>query len=335
MKVYARLRLGLLLLAGVILVGITGFHYLEAWPWLDSLYMTLITLTTVGYGEVHPLSPTGRVFTSFLLVIGVSVEVFTLGVLTQAMLEFELGAFLGRRRMERELGKISDHYIVCGAGRVGRSVARELRARPAPVVIIEKEPAHAQWAIDEGIPVIIGAGTTEEVLRRARIEYARGLVAAVTSDADNLYIVLTARGLCPELKIIARVSEEEAIPKLLRAGATHVFSPYQYVGHRIAQCFLRPNVLRFIDAAITGSGGEREDVQIEEVQITGKSHLVGKTLAQSDLRKIAGVMVVGLKHVDGAMSFNPSPESVIQSGDFVIAIGRAESLKKLESLAAG
>ncbi len=325
-----RLRLATVLIVVVLLTGVGGFHYIEGWPWFDGLYMTLITMTTVGYGEIHPLSFPGRVFNTFLILAAVLAGGFLVANLTQAMLEFEFGHFFGQRRMERELASLKDHFIICGAGRVGRTVAHELHTRQVPFVIIEIDAPKAQWAVDEGLPVIIGSGHSEEQLTRARIQEAQGLIAAAASDADNLYIVLTARGMNPGLKIIARASEEEATPKLLRAGASQVLSPYHFIGHRIVQLLLRPNVLDFIDTAF---GSERLDIQIEEVRVPEGSRLVGKTLAGADIRQSTGVLVLALKRQDGALTFNPAPEAVIASGDCLIAIGSAGDLERLESLA--
>jgi voltage-gated potassium channel len=329
MNIGRRLRISGFMLGSVLLLGTAGFRLIEKWSWFDGFYMTLITMTTIGYGEVHPLSHSGRIFNSFLIVASVIASGFTIAMISQALLEFEFGTALGRRRMERELAKLSGHYIICGAGRVGRTVTRQLRARGQTCVIIEKDPTRAAWAEKENIPVIIGNASSEENLHKARIERALGLVTAVASDADTLYIVLTARGFRSDLKIIARASEEDAIPKMMRAGASQVVSPYSFVGHRIAQLLLRPNALDFIDTAI---GTERLDVEIGEVQITGRSALVGKSLADSAIRQQAGVIVVAVKGTEGGMKFNPSPETVIHAGDCLIVIGADEQLKKLEIL---
>jgi voltage-gated potassium channel len=329
-SIRARLGLAFLLIASILLVGAAGFHYLEGWGWFDGLYMTVITMTTIGYGEIHPLSLPGRVFNIFLILTAVLAGSFLLATFTQAMLEFELTQFLGRRRMERELSKLRGHYIVCGAGRVGRTVAREFCAQDTPCVIVEIDAERARWAIEEKIPVVIGSGSAEDALRQARIEHAKGLVAAVTSDAENLYIVLTARGMRPDMKIIARASEEEATPKLLRAGASQVVSPYHFVGRRIAQLFMRPHVLDFIDTAF---GTDRLDMQIEEVRVAENSALAGKSLASADIRQKTGAMVLALKQANAAMTFNPSPDSLIHPGDYLIAIGSADDLGKLEALA--
>ncbi len=330
MTLKTRLLLTLLLIVAVCAIGAIGFHIIEGWPWFDGLYMTIITMTTVGYGETHALSHEGRIFNIFLILSAVTAGGLLLATATQALLEFELGSYMGRRRLEKEIEKLQDHYIICGAGRVGRTVAREFRAHQIPCLIIEVDAQCAEWAVKEGIPVLIGSGTTEDCLIQARIAHAKGLVAAVTTDADNLYIVLTASGLRPGMPIIARASEEEAIPKLKRAGATQVLSPYQFIGHRIVQLVLRPHVLDFIDSAF---GSQRMDIQIEEILIPDNSTLAGKTLEGAQLRKRTGVMVVALKKIDGTMTFSPAPEEVLCAGDHLIAIGSAGDLEKLEVLA--
>ncbi len=326
----SRLRIALIVLAVVFLAGAAGFHYIEGWTWFDGFYMTLTTMTTVGYGEIYPLSHVGRVFNSFLILASVLAGGYTIATATQGLLEFEFGKVFGRRRMEKELAKLSDHYIICGAGRVGRTVAHELRTRGESCVMIEKDPARAQWAEFEKIPVVIGNASHEDNLMKARIDRARGFVAAVSSDAENLYIVLTARGLRPDLKIIARASEEEATSKLLRAGATQVLSPYFFVGHRIVQLFLRPNVLDFMDVAF---GTERLDVEIGEVPIPPGSALIGKKLGDPLIRQQAGVIVLAVKNAAGKMVFNPSPDVTLCAGDCLIVIGGGDQLKKVDALA--
>jgi voltage-gated potassium channel len=329
MTIRKRIILALVLLGCVVLGGSAGFRYIEGWSWFDGFYMTLTTMTTIGYGEIHPLSHAGRLFNSFLIVFAVLTGGFTIATFSQALLEFEFGKVFGRRRMEREIAKLSNHYIICGAGRVGRTVARELRARGQSCVFIERDPQRAQWAIDEKIPVIIGSASSEESLKQAHIDRAKGFVAAVATDAENLYIVLTARGFRSDLKIIARASEEEATSKLLRAGASQVLSPYYFVGSRIAQLLLRPNVLDFIDAAF---GTDRLDVEIGEVRIEASSPLVGKSLGDAVFRQQAGVIVLGVKPADCALLFNPAPETLIRAGDTLIVIGADVHLKKLEAL---
>jgi voltage-gated potassium channel len=324
-----RILLAVGLILTVLTVGAVGFHVLEGWPLFDGLYMTLITMTTVGYGEVRPLSQLGRMFNTVLIVTSVMVGGLLIATFTQAMLEFELNYYFGRRRLERNLAKMKDHYIICGAGRVGRTVSKELHSKGVPCVIVERDPQRAEWAAKEGIPVLIGSGATEESLKQARIEFAKGLVSAVTTDADNLYIVLTASGMRPDMQIIARASEEEAISKLKRAGATQVLSPYHFVGQRIVQLVLRPHVIDFLDSAF----GERVDIQIEEVHLDEKSELAGKTIGEANLRKRMNVIIVAVKHEHGEMIFNPAPEEKLTPGDHVIAVGSTADLQKLEVIA--
>lgn len=332
MSIRTRILLAVALFGSVIAAGTIGFHFIEGWPWFDGFYMTLTTASTVGYEEVHPLSHAGRVFNAFLIMAAIFAIGFTIAALTQTLLEFQFGRAFSRRRMDQELARLSDHYIICGAGRVGRTVVKELRARGYKCVVIEINPDRAQWALNAKVPVIVGNASSEENLRKAHIESARGFVSAVSSDAENLYIVLTARGLRSDLKIIARASEEEATSKLLRAGASQVLSPYFFIGNRIAQLLLRPNVLDFIDTAF---GTERIDIEIGEVCVREHSVLVGKTLADSAIRQQAGVIILSMKRADGKMAFNPSPDAVIHANDYLIVIGSDEQLKKLEALAGG
>jgi len=330
MTLRSRAALGLTFLVSLLGVGTAGFRWIEGWSWFDGFYMTLTTMATVGFGEIHPLSTAGRAFTSFLILASVVAGGFTIAASSQALLQFEFGKALGRRRMERELAHLSGHYVICGAGRVGRTAARELRERGQVCVLIEKDEARAQWALDQKIPVVVGNASSEDVLRRARIDTARGFVTAVSSDAENLYIVLTARGVRSDLKIVARASEEEAIPKLLRAGASEVLSPYHFVGRRIAHILLQPNVLDFIDTAF---GTERLDVEIAEVAIDSSSTLVNQTIGCPAIRQQAGAIMLALKPAKEAMRFNPPPDTTIGAGDCLIVITDDAGLKKLEVLA--
>jgi voltage-gated potassium channel len=291
--------------------------------------MVITTLTTIGYQETHPLSHMGRVFNVFVILSGVSLVFLAIGSLTQALLEFELQNFFGRRRMERDIGRLSDHYIICGAGRVGRSVAAELARRPASFVIIENNEPKAQKYAGENWLLLVGDATSEQVLREARIERACGLVAATTTDATNLYIVLTARGLSPHLRIIARASEDKAEKHLLTAGADSVVSPYVFAGQRIAHSFLRPNVVSFLDTATTHLG---MDLEIDEVPIGKGSRFAGTTVETSRIRQDRGVIILAIKRSSG-MRFNPSPDDRIEEGDFLIAMGEPQQLRQLEQMA--
>jgi voltage-gated potassium channel len=328
MKALRRLRLVGIALATLVLIGTAGFHFIEGWPWFDGLYMVVTTFTTIGYQEVHPLSSAGRVFNLCLIVAGVSVVFLGIGLLTQALLEFELGNFFGRRKMEREIGRLTDHYIICGAGRVGRSAARELARQAVPFVIIDQsEPKAARYS--EEYLILLGDATQEQTLRTAHIERARGLVAATTTDATNLYIVLTARELNSQLKIIARASEEDAGKRLTKAGADSVVSPYAFAGQRIAQSFLRPHVVSFLDTATTHLG---MDLEIGEIQVGQDSPFAGKTIETSRIRQERGVIVLAIKREQG-MHFNPSGDDPINAGDCLIAMGEPSQLRQLQETA--
>jgi voltage-gated potassium channel len=328
MKALRNLRLIGLALAGIVLVGTAGFHFIEGWPWFDCFYMVVTTLTTIGYQETHPLSRVGREFNIFVIAVGVSLVFLAIGALTQALLEFELRSFFGRRRMERDIGRLADHYIICGAGRVGRSAARELARRPVPFVVVEQNEGKATKYGGDWL-VIVGDATQEQTLREAHIERACGLVAATTTDAANVYIVLTARGLNPKLKIIARASEEDAEKHLMKAGADSVVSPYLFAGQRIAQSFLRPHVVSFLDTATTHLG---MDLEIGEIRVGNESRFAGKTIETSRIRQDRGVIILAIKRENG-MHFNPAPDDRIESGDFLIAMGEPSQLRQLEHTA--
>jgi voltage-gated potassium channel len=322
-----RIIAGMLLL--VIALGTAGYHYIEGWTWFDGFYMVITTLTTIGYQEVHPLSHAGRVFNVFVILAGVSLLALGVGALSQALLEFELHNFFGRRRMEREISRLDNHYIICGMGRVGRSVARELARKPAPFVIIENSEIKLQRFTNEKWLIMSGDATQEQVLRDAHIDSATGLIAATTTDATNLYIVLTARGLNPRLKIIARASEEAAEKHLLTAGADSVVSPYSFAGQRIAQSLLRPHVVSFLDTATTHLG---MDLEIGEIHIGPASTFAGKTLESSRIRQERGVIVLAIKRREG-MRFNPAPDERIEADDCLIAMGEPAQLRQLEQVA--
>ena len=330
MKALRNLRLIGIALVVLTLIGMAGFHFVEGWPWFDGFYMVVTSFTTIGYQETHPLSHAGRIFNVVLILAGVSLVFLGIGSLTQALLEFELRDFFGRRKMEREIDRLTDHYIICGAGRVGRSAARELARKPASFVIIEQNEAKAALYSGEWL-IMVGDATQEQTLRHVHIERARGLVAATTTDAANLYIVLTARGLNPRLKIIARASEDDAEKHLLTAGADSVVSPYHFAGQRIAQSFLRPHVVSFLDAATTHLG---IDLEIGEIQVHPGSIFSGKTIETSRVRQDRGVIILAIKREKG-MHFNPAPEDRIETGDYLIAMGEPSQLRQIEQMAVG
>ncbi|HEY6252490.1 MAG TPA: potassium channel protein [Candidatus Angelobacter sp.] len=330
MKKFRPLKIIAVALLLLTAAGTAGFHYIEQWSWFDSFYMVVITLSTIGYQEVHPLSHAGRVFNVAVIIAGVALVFLMIGALTQALLEFELGKVFGRRRMEREVAGLKNHYIICGAGRVGRSVAAELTRKPCPFVIVETAENRAV-VLDPKWPVVIGDAASEKTLREAGIERARGLVAAATTDATNIYIVLTARSLNSGLKIIARASEETAQKYLKTAGADVVISPYAAAGHRIAQSFLRPNVLDFLDIATAREGTLQ--MVIEEIRVAPQSSLSETSVGSSHIHQDYGIMILAIRRGNGEIRFSPHAEEPIHAGDFLIAMGEPSQMNKLEDLA--
>ena len=329
-KVPFVLKLLPILLVLLVIVGVVGFHLIEGWSYFDGFYMVLTTITSIGYGEIHPLSHTGRLFNSFIIITGVGLVLLLVGGASRTLLEFELQSLFGRRRMDREISRLSDHFIICGAGRVGRSAARELARRPLPFVVVDTNEEKLQKYASEGWLTLLGDATQAPALQKLRIERARGLVAATTTDAINIYIILTARSLNPNLKIIARAAEEEAEKHLVTAGADSVVSPYRFAGYRIAQTFMRPNVVDFFDTAMNQ---HQRPLEIEEVKVGRGARFAGQTLEGSRIRQELGVIVLAIKGEHTAMRFNPPPDEVIHVGDHLIAMGDPDGLRRLENSA--
>ena len=317
------------LLSGVLLLGTFGYRSIEGRPWFDSFYMALISLTTVGYNEMWELTPAERTFTSILLMVGVTVVFAAIGIMSDLVLQLELENFFGRKRTQRMLKKMTDHYIVCGAGRVGRGVIRELRRGGVPVALIDSSADRARWAEEQEVPTLIADATMDQTLIEAGIERARGLVAAIGSDAENVYVTLTARGLNPKLLIVARASDEQAEDKLKRAGAATVFTPYTFIGHRLAQAMLRPHVLSFLDVASAFKGTDL-DLDLEQVRVAESSSVAEKTLEESEIRPRFGVIVLAIMRQDGEMAFNPAGQTKIHPSDVLIVMGERSKLNHME-----
>lgn len=326
------LRYALIILIVVVCLGTLGYTLIEGWNLLDSLYMTVITLATVGYSEVHPLSEAGRIFTIFLIFFGVGILAYAVGSLIQFMVEGRLQQVLGRKKLEKQIGKLRDHYLICGYGRIGSLICREFQARPLPFVVVERDPALCEKLTNEGYLFVAGDATDDEALIAAGIQRARGLITAVTSDTENVYITLTARGLNPDLFILARAGEEGSEKKLKRAGASKVISPYIIGATRMAQAVLRPSVVDFIEIA---TAGKNIELQLEEIRVASDSRLVQKTLVTSGVRRDWGIIIVGIKKSDGQMRFNPKPNTLIESGDILITLGERSAIFNLGRIAMG
>ncbi len=320
--------LAVLLMVLVVSFGTAGYMFIEGWDLLDALYMTVITLASVGYKEVHDLSHAGMLFTIVLIVGGVGTVLYALNAAVKIILEGELQQVFGRRRLEKKIKDLKNHYIVCGYGRMGKIICRELGEKKLPFVIVEKQ--HDVLMEHPDLLIVRGDATKDEILKEIGIERAKGLISVLPTDAENLFVVLSARGLNPKLFIVARAGEEGSEQKLLRAGADKVVSPYHIGGLRIAHTMLKPAVVDFIEFA-TKSGNI--DLQMEEVEIKATSRLVGKTLDESGIGRELGIIIVAIKKPNGEMKFNPTFRSAIKEGDTLIALGEITKLKSLEEMA--
>ena len=319
-----------LMLTLIVSMGTAGYMILEKWNFLDSLYMTVITLTTVGFSEVHPINEQGRILTMTILVSGLGVVGYLVGTLTQILVEGQLLRIMGRKKLERQIEKLKDHIIICGYGRVGRIICEEIyRSKPTPLVVIDNNSTVTSKIEEDGHLYLLGDATEEQCLLRAGIRSAKGLATALDSEADNVYITLTAKGLKPSLFIIARAGRIGSEKKLLQAGANHVVSPHQIGGYRMAQALLRPNVTEFIDFATHDPGA---GMGMEEIPVRPNSKLTDVALVDSGIRKELDLIIVAIKKVDGTMLFNPASHTTIQIGDTLIALGQRSSLIKLEQL---
>ena len=316
----------------LIIAGSTvGYVVVEGWGVWDAFYMTIITVTTVGYREVHELSRAGEALTVVVLVSGVGAALYTFTLLATVVVEGGLPKRLQRRRHERMLENIKDHFIICGYGRIGSIVARQFRGQQIPYVVIERNAERVHTAIDEGALGVEADASREDVLKRCGIERARGLIAAVGTDAENVYAVLSARVMRPDLFIVGRAETEDATIKLKRAGANRVISPYQIGGVQIAQTALRPAVVDFMELA---TSSDNLELAMEQVTIVAQSALANRSIVEANLRQRYGVIVVGIQREDRRMEFNPEPSTAIRPGDKLVVLGRPESLKRLEADAA-
>ena len=319
------------LLAGVVVAGTIGYMVIEGWsPW-DAFYMTVITVTTVGYREVHDLSFAGQVWTVLLLFSGVGAALYVFTLLASVVVEGGLPKRLKLRRQARKPTSIKDHFIVCGYGRIGSIVASQLRQQNVPFVVIERDPVRLEAAMHDGLLAVQADASHEDVLKRVGIDTARGLIAAVGTDAENVYTVLSARVLRPDLFIIGRAEGEDASRKLLRAGANRVVSPYQIGAVQMAQTAIRPAVVDFMTLA---TSSDNLELAMEEIPVDSESTLVDKSLLDANLRQRFGVIVVAIQREDRRMEFNPEPDTTIRTGDKLVVLGRPESLRQLEQEAA-
>ena len=310
-------------IAIILLLGSLGYHFIEGWSVLDGFYMTVITITTIGFREVHDLSPNGIVFTIFVIAGGIGTVTYALLTGTRMVIEGELNNILTRRRSMKAIGKIKDHFIVCGFGRMGCFVCNQLQERNIPFVVVENRTESQDAVIQDGFLLSPGDATREDVLVAAGIAQARGLVSLLDSDAANVYTVLTARQLNPDLEIVARAIEEAAEKKLNWAGASRVISPYRIGGMRLVMGILKPKVMSFLEVAMD----HRElNIEIEEVKLAEGSPYGGKKLVDTDLRRELNLIIIGIIKRDGFMVFNPGPNTMVDDHDTLIAMGERGNL---------
>ena len=314
------------LLCFTLLVGTIGFVLIEHYSWFDAFYMTLTTITTVGYQELRPLSHSGRVFNSFLILFGVSAMFLSVGAMTQTIIELELEDPYGKRRKLTMIHQMDNHFIICGFGRVGRNASHEFKRANAPFVILDRSEQRIAKAIDAGMLAMLADATQDNSLREAGVAHARGLIAALPSDAENLFIILSAKALNPRLTVVTRVAEEEASEKLRRAGADTVLTPYAMAGRQLADVLLRPRVVEFLDFARSNVG---PNITIEQLQLPGEPAASRQTLAGLIALRASGVIVLAVRRHDGQTIFNPPPDSEISPGDFLIVMGERPRIAEL------
>jgi len=326
-----RIRYAILALAAAIVFGTIGFHLVEGWAFADSLYVTVQTLTTVGYGDMTPRSGAGRSFAVLVMLIGAGGVALAVSTIVQSVVKWELVSTFGQRRLTKKMSKLRDHYIICGSGRVGSHLIRDLLSANESFVVVENDQQRAAEFSQRGVDVLVGDATLEESLRDVGVDRARGLAACLPNDADNVYVVLTARDLNPNLRIVARAAEEQAEAKLLRAGANHVVAPTIIGGHRMAVALTKPAVSEFMDSITANELG----LGFEQVEIDAASSLVGQELRSTSIRAELDVVIISIRRQDGRLVFNPAGNATIENGDTLIAIGRAESLSRLNEMARG
>jgi voltage-gated potassium channel len=322
------MRLVLFAVLGALAIGTVVFHVLEGWSILDSLYVTAQTVTTVGFGDLAPSSVYGRLFATVFMMVGVGIVLYALTTTMQSIVHSELLSTYGR---SRKMSKLRDHFIICGAGRVGSHLIRSLRTVEDTFIVIESDPKKVEELTDIGIPVLVRDATLEESLREAGVEHARGLASCLPDDADNVYVVLTARDLNPNLHIVARAAEEQAESKLIRAGANRVVAPTIIGGHRMAMALTKPAVGDFLDSVTAN----QLELGFEQLEVVADSVLIGRRLRETVIRSELNIVIVSIRRNDGNIIFNPSGDTRIENGDMLIAIGNAESLSRLNGLARG
>ncbi|MEW6754987.1 MAG: potassium channel protein [Candidatus Latescibacterota bacterium] len=335
MSLYRRFTLSVVLLTVLPLFGTVGYMRLEGWDFRQSFYMSIVTMSTVGFREMGVLSPTGEWFTIVYILLSITFVGFAAATVTAFVVQGELAGMMKGRRMQRQIEKLESHYILCGCGAVGREIALEFHRAGVEFVVVERDPHEGMLPRDLEVLQVQGDATDEEVLEMAGIRRAKGLVAALHNDPENVFVTLTARQLNPALWIVARASEKGTEAKLLRAGADRVISPFEIAGRRMASTVLRPHVVNFLDVITHGSGA---DMRLEEVHVDPSSTLVGKSLRECDLGRRTRAVIVAIHDSEGRPRTGPDShttlaEMPLQAGDILIALGSDEQIRRLKLVA--
>lgn len=320
-----KLRIAVLGLILIFIIGTIGYHNIEGWSLAESLYMTAITLSTIGYGDFYPVTDVGRFFTVLLVIFGVGTMLYTIGLLTETMVEARLQSLMGKGKVEKMINKLNNHYIICGCGRIGFLICKELTAEKVPFVVIENNPEIIQKIESEGFIYYKGDAAQDKTLIAAGIKRAKGIVCALPTDPENLYVILTAKELNPDIYILSRSEELESEHRLLRAGADRVMSPYTLGGMRMAMAITKPAMLDFIEITTRRQSLE---LRMEEVSVCEGSKFVGKSLEESEIRQQYGLIIIAVKKDTGQMIFNPMANYVISTCDKVIALGEDKDVSR-------
>lgn len=318
-----KVRFASLLLCLIFILGTLGYHYLEGWPFLEAFYATVVTLGTVGYGDFYPKSDEGRIFAIFLIIFGVGTMAYTFAMVMENFMEGRLKKILGRGKLKKQINKMKNHYIICGCGKIGHLICKELTNEEMEFIVVDNNEKVIQQVEDEGFIYVNGSATDDQTLIEAGVGRARGIVSTLPTDADNLYVVLTARELNPDVYIVSRFEDDASERRLMKAGADRVISPYKVGGSRMTLALLRPAMLDFMEIT---TGTQRLSLRMEEVRVGGSSDVVGKSLADSGLRREYDLIIVAVNKESGKMVFNPAASYVIEKGDNLIAIGEEENL---------
>ncbi len=324
-----KLKISLLISVSIFIMGTLGYHYIEGWSFVESLYTTVITLATVGYGDFHPQQMMGRIFTIVLIIFGVGAMAYTIGMATEVMVEGQMKKAMGRGKLKKKIEKLAGHYIVCGYGRIGQIICKEFAAENIDFVVIDDDPETIQKIEEESFIYYHGGATEDKTLLETGIKKAKGIVCALPSDAQNLYVILTAKEFNPDIYILSRAEDETSERRLIRAGANRAISPYTVGGMRMAMAALRPAIVDFIEITTRRQSLE---LRMEELFVYDGSPILDKSLEESKIRKRYGLIIVAIKKASGQMIFNPDASYVIEKGDILITMGEDVNLLKFSEV---